>query len=81
MAHPQPWSQPGSVTDTTLVAGHSRVCVRSCRFLWLAMTLMENELWGLNHRNHSLGWLAWPVGKPECFGRGRGPPEELCPGV
>lgn len=24
------------------------------------------------------GLAGGPVGKPECFGRGRGPPEELC---
>ena len=71
MAHPQPWSQP------RLSNGHS-----ACRWAGQGLrqelslsggclvTLMENELWGLNHRNHSLGWLAGPSESPSALAEG-----------
>ena len=39
-------------------------------FCGCLVTLMENELWGLNHRNHSLGWLAGPSESPSALAEG-----------
>lgn len=71
MAHPQPWRQP------RLSNGHSarrwaEQGLRQEQSLsgGCLVTLMENELWGPNHRNHSLGWLAGPSESPSALAEG-----------
>lgn len=71
MAHPQPWRQP------RLSNGHSarRWAEQGLRqeqslSAGCLVTLMENELWGPNHRNHPLGWLAGPSESPSALAEG-----------